>query len=115
MKLQFHPRANLDDTPTFKFLYVCFEAIKTGFLEGCRPFIGVDGCFLKGPYGGVMLSAVSLDGNRGILPIAFAIVDSECTESWKFFMDCLHQCIGSENKGIPYTFMSDRQKVSHTT
>ena len=81
MKLQFHPRANLDDTPTFKFLYVYFEDIKTGFLEGCRSFIGVDGCFLKGPYGGVMLSAVSLDGNRGILPIAFAIVDFECTES----------------------------------
>ena len=62
-----------------------------------------------------MLSAVSLDGNRGILPIAFAIVESECTESLKFFMDCLHQCIGSENKGIPYTFMLDRHKVSHTS
>ena len=115
MKLQFQPRECVDDTPTFNYMFIYFEVVKTVFLEGCKPFIGVDGCFLKGPYGRVMLSTVSLDGNRGILPIAFAIMDSECTESWNFFMDCLHQCIGSENKGIPYTFMSDRQKVSHTT
>ena len=80
---------SLDDPLTFKFLFLCFTAVKTGFLEGCRPFIGVDGCFLKGPYGGRMLSAVALDGNRGVLPLAIAIVDSKCTASWKFFMDCL--------------------------
>ena len=79
VKLQFQPRVCLDDPPTFKYLFMCFEAVKRGFLEGCRPFIGVDGCFLKGPFGRVMLSAVALDGNRGVLPIAFAIVDSECT------------------------------------
>ena len=107
MKLQFQPRVCLDDPPTFKYLFIYFEAVKRGFLEGCRPFIGVDGCFLKGPFGGVMLSAVALDGNRGVLPIAFAIVDSECTEIWKFFMDCLQQCIGTENNSTPYTFMSD--------
>ena len=49
--------------------------------------------------------------NRGVLPLAVAVVDSECTASWLFFMDCLYQCIGSDNKGTPYTFMSDRQKV----
>ncbi|KAK2663874.1 hypothetical protein Ddye_002448 [Dipteronia dyeriana] len=32
-------------------------------MEGCRPFIGVDGCHLKGPLGRVLLSAVSLDAN----------------------------------------------------
>ncbi|GFS38210.1 hypothetical protein Acr_00g0056250 [Actinidia rufa] len=39
-----------------------------------RPFIGVDGCHLKGPYGGVLLSAVALDGDSGLYPLAFAIL-----------------------------------------
>uniref|UniRef100_A0A2N9FCD3 PB1-like domain-containing protein n=1 Tax=Fagus sylvatica TaxID=28930 RepID=A0A2N9FCD3_FAGSY len=38
--------------PVFQRLYVCFEACKTGFKNACRPFIGLDACHLKGPYGG---------------------------------------------------------------
>ena len=38
-----------DNAPTFKRLFISFEAMMTGFKRGCRPFIGVDGCFLKGP------------------------------------------------------------------
>ncbi|KAL2237903.1 UNVERIFIED_CONTAM: Cyclin-U2-2 [Sesamum indicum] len=41
--------------------YVCFAAVKNGFLSGCRPFIGVDGCHLKGPHGGVLLTAEDLN------------------------------------------------------
>ncbi|CAL9011228.1 unnamed protein product [Prunus brigantina] len=36
----------------FQRIYVCLVACKKGFLEGCRPVIGVDGCHLKGPYPG---------------------------------------------------------------
>ena len=32
----------------FERLYVCLDACKKGFLAGCRPIIGVDGCFIKG-------------------------------------------------------------------
>ncbi|XP_070017886.1 uncharacterized protein [Nicotiana sylvestris] len=32
----------------FKYFYVCFDALKKGWLEGCRKIIGFDGCFLKG-------------------------------------------------------------------
>ncbi|KAK8677587.1 hypothetical protein V6N13_143116 [Hibiscus sabdariffa] len=28
-------------------IYVCFQALKQGWKDGCRPFIGVDGCWLK--------------------------------------------------------------------
>ncbi|TXG72109.1 hypothetical protein EZV62_000688 [Acer yangbiense] len=38
-----------DPQPTFQRMFLSFEAQKFGFLEGCRPFIGVDGCHLKGP------------------------------------------------------------------
>ncbi|GAV80239.1 hypothetical protein CFOL_v3_23700, partial [Cephalotus follicularis] len=44
----------------FKRMFLCFGASKQGFIEGCRPFIGVDGCHLKGPYGRVMLLVISV-------------------------------------------------------
>jgi len=42
----------LEGPPQFKRFYVCLEACKGGFMAGYRPFIGLDGCFLKGYYGG---------------------------------------------------------------
>ena len=81
VKMEFQPRNCLDELAVFKHLFICFDAVKKGFLEGCRPIIGVYGCFLKGPYGGCLLSAVSLDGNRGVLPLTIAVVDSKCTAS----------------------------------
>jgi hypothetical protein len=56
--------------------------MKRGFLEGCKPIIGVDGCFLKGPFKGQLLSAVGRDGNNNMYPIAFAIVEAEVKDSW---------------------------------
>ncbi|XP_057720103.1 uncharacterized protein LOC130934561 [Arachis stenosperma] len=54
----------------------CFEAFKH-----CKPFVSVDNTYLYGKYGGVLLIAVAEDGNSNILQIAFAIVESENTES----------------------------------
>ncbi|KAL0374393.1 UNVERIFIED_CONTAM: hypothetical protein Sradi_3355000 [Sesamum radiatum] len=53
------------------------DALKKGFLQGCSPFLEFDSCHLKGIYGGVLLTAVSLDGNNGLFPLAF-VVESEC-------------------------------------
>jgi hypothetical protein len=40
----------LPDYPTkFHRLYFSIAAIKRGFLTSCRPIIGLDACFLKGP------------------------------------------------------------------
>ena len=44
---------------------------------GCRPFIGLSGTFLKGFYGGQLLTAISQDANNQIFPIAYAVVDSK--------------------------------------
>ncbi|XP_027086671.1 uncharacterized protein [Coffea arabica] len=49
-----------------------FRAQKLGFLEDCRPFVGFDGCFLKGPFGGVLMTAVALDANNSVFLIVFA-------------------------------------------
>ncbi|KAF7136322.1 hypothetical protein RHSIM_Rhsim08G0160500 [Rhododendron simsii] len=67
--------------PMFRRLFVSFAGMIKGFLNGCRPFIMVDGCHLKGPYGGVLISAVALDGNNGLFPLAVAVVESENNQS----------------------------------
>lgn len=36
----------------FKIVYVYLQPLKVGFTTGCRPIIGLGGCFLKGPFGG---------------------------------------------------------------
>lgn len=52
----------------FSTIFISFSAMIKGFLGGCRPLIGVDGTHLKGNYGGILLSAVALDGNNEIFP-----------------------------------------------
>jgi hypothetical protein len=45
-------RPTLDVPPTFLRLYMSLASCKDGFRQACRPVIGVNGCFLKGRYGG---------------------------------------------------------------
>ncbi|CAK8570400.1 unnamed protein product [Lathyrus sativus] len=66
--------------PSFHRLYMCLDACKKSFAD-CRPIIEVDGCFLKGIYGGQILATVGRDPNDQMLPIAVAIVDAETKES----------------------------------
>ena len=82
--------------PLFGRFYVCLDACKRGFLDCCRPFIGVDGCHLKGQYPGQLLIAVGKDGNNGVYPIAFAIVEAEMKDSWTWFMTNLLKDVGKK-------------------
>ena len=50
-------------------IFVCFEACRNGWKAGCRPLIGLDGCFLKGVYKGQLLTAVGVDGDGQVFPI----------------------------------------------
>ncbi|KAH9778241.1 SWIM-type domain-containing protein [Citrus sinensis] len=95
--------------PKFKRFFFCIDSSRRGFFEGCRPFIGVDGCHLKGPYKGVLLTAVSIDANYGIYPLAMCVVDTENNESWLYFLEKLYDQVGC-NGGEGLCFMSDRQK-----
>ncbi|GAV76177.1 hypothetical protein CFOL_v3_19652, partial [Cephalotus follicularis] len=63
--------------PTFKRVFISYEASIRDFSVGCRPFIGLVGYHLKGPYGGVLLVVVALDGDQGLFPVAFVIVEIE--------------------------------------
>nr|KYP35003.1 hypothetical protein KK1_043982 [Cajanus cajan] len=59
--------------PTFQRIYIYFQGCKESFLK-CRPIIRLDGCFLKGYYGGQILAAIEKDPNDQMLSICFAIV-----------------------------------------
>ncbi|XP_028059513.1 uncharacterized protein LOC114263206 [Camellia sinensis] len=84
--------------------------MKKGFIDGCRPFIGVDGCHLKGPYGGVLISAVALDRNSDLFPLALAVVEGECKDNWTFFLENLRIVIEDALFSRPRTIMSVKQK-----
>ncbi|TXG47749.1 hypothetical protein EZV62_027043 [Acer yangbiense] len=60
--------------------YLSFQAQKVGYLQACRPFIGLDGCHLKGPYGGVLVCAIAIDANCGVYPVALSVVEIECLD-----------------------------------
>ncbi|XP_027099094.2 uncharacterized protein [Coffea arabica] len=95
---------------TFQRLYYYLYACKKGFLDGCRPIIGLDGCFLKTAFGGQLLSVLGRDGNDNMVPIAFAVVEVERYDSWKWFLELLMADLGMGRDNIPWTFISDRQK-----
>ena len=48
---------------------------------GCRPFVGLDGCHLKGKFGRHILSTTARDGNDNIFPVALGVVEQENKDS----------------------------------
>ncbi|KAF6175858.1 hypothetical protein GIB67_003346 [Kingdonia uniflora] len=87
---------------------ITFKASLDGFVQGCRPIVGLDGCFLKGKYGGQYLAIVSLDGNNGLFPVAFYLCRSECTKTWTTFLKMLAPFLTMHPSNL--TFISDRWK-----
>ena len=65
----------------FERLYICFDALKKGFIKGRRPIVGMDGCHLKGIHKRQLLSAVGIDANNEMYPIAFSGVKAKCKDS----------------------------------
>jgi len=103
---------NIEGEVIFKRFYACLKACKDSF-TCCRPFIGLDGCFLKGKYGGELLIAIGRDGNEQILPLAYVVVEVENKDSWKWFLELLINDLGGDSVCASCTFISDQQKVIH--
>ncbi|XP_012849887.1 PREDICTED: uncharacterized protein LOC105969659 [Erythranthe guttata] len=95
--------------PRFQRIFVFFDAMKRGFIEVCRPIIGLDACFLKTPYGGQLIAVIARDGNNQMFHLAIAVVESECRESWTWFLNMLiHYVTGFDLTSC--NFIYDRQK-----
>ncbi|KAK4270721.1 hypothetical protein QN277_019496 [Acacia crassicarpa] len=94
----------------FKRMYICFNASKVGWKAGCRPLIGVDGTFLKGKARGILLTAVGVDGNDSLFPLAIGMVEKENTHHWLWFLLWLQKSL-ELGSGENVTIISDMQKV----
>ncbi|XP_059310700.1 uncharacterized protein LOC132062068 [Lycium ferocissimum] len=73
----------------FLRMYICFKALKMGFKEGLRPFIGLDGTFLKGKAKGQVLVAIGQDSMNQFYPLAWAVVDKETKRTWSWMLDAI--------------------------
>ncbi|XP_071687734.1 uncharacterized protein [Rutidosis leptorrhynchoides] len=72
-RIQVHHEPNFNsDSRVFKRAYICLGLLKEGFRACQREILGLDGAFLKGPYTCQLLSAVGVDPNNGIYPLAYA-------------------------------------------
>ncbi|XP_062013910.1 uncharacterized protein LOC133730285 [Rosa rugosa] len=98
------------DIRRFQRMYICFAACKNGWMNGCRPIIGLDGCHIKGHHPGPLLAAVHIHANNGMFPIAYAIAETENQETWTWFLELLKWDIKIE-RGSSYTFITDKQKA----
>ncbi|XP_025611796.1 uncharacterized protein [Arachis hypogaea] len=78
----------------------CVEAFKH-----CVPLVSVVGIHLYGKYARTLLMGIAQDGNNNILPIAFAIVKRENTDSWFFFLSNLKRHVTTQPRIL---LISDR-------
>lgn len=89
---------------------MCFEACKVAFAYTWRPLIGLDACFLKGEFGGLLMTTVGQDGNNQIYPIAYILVEAETRDSWRRILYVLLEGLNNLLQRS-YGFISDQQKV----
>ncbi|CAF2126230.1 uncharacterized protein LOC111214111 [Brassica napus] len=95
----------------FQRLFVSFHASIFGFLNACRPLLGLDRTYLKNKYLGTLLLATGFDGDGALFPLAFGVVDEESDENWMWFLCELHNLLEANTENMPrLTILSDRQK-----
>lgn len=81
----------------FSQCYMSLDACKRGFLSGCRPIICLDGYHIKTKFGGQLLTALGMDPNDCIYPIAIAVVEVESLSTWKWFLETLKADLSIDN------------------
>ncbi|XP_056699506.1 uncharacterized protein [Spinacia oleracea] len=95
------------DDSSFQRLFVSFHASLYGFQQGCRPLLFLDSIALKSKYQGTLLAVNAADGDDGVFPVAFAVVDAETDDNWRWFL--LQLKSGMQTPGS-ITFVADRHK-----
>jgi hypothetical protein len=79
----------------FTRMFVSLKACVDGFMNGCRPFLGVDSTNLTGKWKGQLASATTIDGNNWMFPVCYGVFGSETAGNWEWFFSRLHQTIVS--------------------
>ncbi|OIW13812.1 hypothetical protein TanjilG_31701 [Lupinus angustifolius] len=95
----------------FQRLFISFQACIYGFLNACRPLLGLDRTYLKSKYLGTLLLATGFDGDGALFPLAFGVVDEESDDNWMWFLSELRNLLEINTENMPrLTILSDRQK-----
>ncbi|KAL5137524.1 hypothetical protein HKD37_10G027879 [Glycine soja] len=81
---------------TFHRVFWTFGQCKEAF-KYCKPIIQVDDIHLYNKYRGTLLMATSQDGNGGVLPLAFAVVEGETLTAWSWFLAHLREHVTDKN------------------
>jgi len=91
----------------FKRMFISLYSWNVQF-QFSKRVVYLDGTFLTGPYGGVLLSAVGSDMNNLTFWLGIAIVSTENEDNWKWFIENLIAASPSISEWS--FFMSDREK-----
>ncbi|XP_021894214.1 uncharacterized protein LOC110811875, partial [Carica papaya] len=96
---------------SFQHLFISFQASIYGFLNACRPLIGLDKTCLKSKDLGSILLATGFDGEGAVFPLAFAVVDEENDDNWTWFLFELHKLLEINTDNMPkLTILSNRKR-----
>ncbi|GJY39684.1 RNA-directed DNA polymerase, eukaryota [Tanacetum coccineum] len=75
-----------------------------------------------GRFNGVLAAAIGIDGNNGLFPIAYGVLESENGNSWTWFLESLKKAIGTPDglvissdmqKGLDLAIMQVYPNVEH--
>ena len=66
---------------TFKRVFWAFRHSIKGF-NFCKPLIAIDGTNMYSKYRYTLLTVIAQDGDKGIFPLVFALVEKECIAAW---------------------------------
>lgn len=96
-----------NDDKTFRCLFVSFQCLIHGFENGCRPLLFLESTSLKSKYQEMLLTATAVDADDSFFPVAFAIVDVENNDNWRWFLEQIKSSLSTSQ---PITFVSEREK-----
>ncbi|RVX20683.1 hypothetical protein CK203_002425 [Vitis vinifera] len=97
---------------SFHRLFVSFQASIYGFLNACRPLIGLDRTLLKSKYLGTLLFATGFDGDGALFLWHLGLLMKKMMITGCGSYLKLHNLLEINTENMPrLTILSDRQKV----
>lgn len=79
-------------TCTFKSTFLAFCPCIVWF-KHCKPMISIDATHFYGKYKRKLIIVMATDTNNKIYQLGFAVVESESTKTWDWFLACVRRYV----------------------